>query len=63
MPFESGVDCLAKLASNLRGDFLSFQKFYHLSFFFFQKLLVHVYWVPGVLLSVMGSESCKDGLL
>lgn len=42
MPFESGVDCIAKPASNLRGDFLSFQKFYHLSFFFFfpQKITV-----------------------
>lgn len=45
MPFESGVDCIAKPASNLRGDFLSFQKFYHLSFFFFfpKKSLLNAY--------------------
>lgn len=63
MPYEGGVDCIAKPNGNMRRDFPSFQKILSsliLFFFFFQKLLLSAYWVPGALLSVVGSQSCKD---
>lgn len=62
MSFQSGVDGIEEPASNLRRDFLNFQKFYYLLSIFSQKLLLSAVCVPGALPSSVTFQARKDRL-